>query len=321
MWAAADKAGDTQTKNDAHTSAKGIRAQSGYSGGSDGSQVISLSSGRSYSSVSDYSSSDDYYTTGRTSVSSAGSIDQANTNSAAWKVAESAGDKATMATLAAANALYRLEVNSSGSGTVVYDSARGSSTYTQSDGTKVTNDSTLYSTGGKVAAAVITTTDISGTATTQLINFQSDSSMTAYVQTYSGNQQLATALANAYNARTDTNAAQDLTWLTLDTNNAKSLSRSQLNEIASMQAKGEAYVAATINGWSASKQAEYESQITKVKSDFYTALKNGNQSGMDAANAEGERLRGNNNYTGSNNLALGGHYASTEDASVYHSSR
>lgn len=113
-------------------------------------------------------------------VSAASSIEeQMAANSAAWQIANAAGDKAACDALHAANvALAQQAAGNSGSAS--YDSASGTWNITTSSGSTITSSSSYD--GGKTTTATYTTVTSSGSTSVTTDSTYTDSSIDAYLK-------------------------------------------------------------------------------------------------------------------------------------------
>ena len=231
--------------------------------------------------------------------------DQMAANSAAWAIANAAGDKATCDALHAANvALANQAAGSSGSAT--FNSASGTWNITTSSGSNISSASSGST--GKSGNITYTTTTSSGSRTTTTDHSYSSSSIDAYYQYGGTNTGLNTAYNNAAEQVYQTGSYGDSVTGRLD---------------AQRGAETEAAVAQRLLGLSNKETAELSAKLLNAKQDYIAA-----SDAYDAAVAAGdtkaaaaakaamaeahdaaETARGSYGYTGDNDHnADGGSY-------------
>jgi len=234
------------------------------------------------------------------SASAAGSVtDQMAANSAAWHIANAAGDTKTCEALHAANATLANQA-ASGGGSASYNSSSGTWNITTSSGSNISSSG---SSGGKSSSISYTTTTSSGQVSSSNNSSYTDSSISAYKSSGGTN----TGLQTAYN------------------NDAERVSSTgdYGGVVATSSAASEAAVAKALLGLTDAQAQQLQKELESSKNTYVTAkaeyddaVKSGNTAAADAAKAKmdaahdnAQTTRDNYGYTGdSTNYTDGGYY-------------
>ena len=228
--------------------------------------------------------------------------DQMAANSAAWHVANAAGDKATCDALHAANVALANQA-ASGGGSASYNSSSGTWNITSSSGSNISSSS---SSNGKQTTSTYTTTTSSGRTSSTSVDSYSSSSISSYKSNGGTNQGLQTAYNNdAYNV---------------------SSTGSYGNTNAVSSAAAEAAVAKELLGLTNAQAAKLQADLEAAKQDYINAdnaynaaVASGDaaaiaaaQAQKDAAHDAAQATRASYNYTGdSEEYNDGGYYDGT----------
>ena len=228
--------------------------------------------------------------------------DQMAANSAAWHVANAAGDKATCDALHAANVALANQA-ASGGGSASYNSSSGTWNITTSSRSNISSSS---SSNGKQTTSTYTTTTSSGRTSSTSVDSYSSSSISAYKSNGGTNQGLQTAYNNdAYNV---------------------SSTGSYGNTNAVSSAAAEAAVAKELLGLTNAQAAKLQADLEAAKQDYINAdnaynaaVASGDaaaiaaaQAQKDAAHDAAQATRAAYNYTGdSEEYNDGGYYDGT----------
>ena len=228
--------------------------------------------------------------------------DQMAANSAAWHVANAAGDKATCDALHAANKKLAAQA-ASGGGSASYNSSSGTWNITTSSGSNISSSS---SSNGKQTTSTYTTTTSSGRTSSTSVDSYSSSSISSYKSNGGTNQGLQTAYNNdAYNV---------------------SSTGSYGNTNAVSSAAAEAAVAKELLGLTNAQAAKLQADLEAAKQDYINAdnaykaaVASGDaaaiaaaQAQKDAAHDAAQATRASYNYTGdSEEYNDGGYYDGT----------
>jgi hypothetical protein len=234
------------------------------------------------------------------SASAAGSVtDQMAANSAAWHIANAAGDKATCDALHAANVALANSA-ASGGGSASYNSSSGTWNITTSSGSNISSSG---SSNGKSSSVSYTTTTSSGHVSSSTTSSYPDSSIAAYKGAGGTN----TGLQTAYN------------------NDAEKVSSTGAygNEVAVSSAASEAAVAKALLGLTNAQTLQLQKDLEATKktyvdaqAEYRDAVNSGNTAAadaakakMDAAHEKAQTTRENYGYTGdSTDYTDGGYY-------------
>ena len=228
--------------------------------------------------------------------------DQMAANSAAWHVANAAGDKATCDALHAANVALANQA-ASGGGSASYNSSSGTWNITTSSRSNISSSS---SSNGKQTTSTYTTTTSSGRTSSTSVDSYSSSSISSYKSNGGTNQGLQTAYNNdAYNV---------------------SSTGSYGNTNAVSSAAAEAAVAKELLGLTNAQAAKLQADLEAAKQDYINAdnaynaaVASGDaaaiaaaQAQKDAAHDAAQATRASYNYTGdSEEYNDGGYYDGT----------
>ena len=228
--------------------------------------------------------------------------DQMAANSAAWHVANAAGDKATCDALHAANEKLAAQA-ASGGGSASYNSSSGTWNITTSSRSNISSSS---SSNGKQTTSTYTTTTSSGRTSSTSVDSYSSSSISSYKSNGGTNQGLQTAYNNdAYNV---------------------SSTGSYGNTNAVSSAAAEAAVAKELLGLTNAQAAKLQADLEAAKQDYINAdnaykaaVASGDaaaiaaaQAQKDAAHDAAQATRASYNYTGdSEEYNDGGYYDGT----------
>ena len=228
--------------------------------------------------------------------------DQMAANSAAWHVANAAGDKATCDALHAANEKLAAQA-ASGGGSASYNSSSGTWNITTSSGSNISSSS---SSNGKQTTSTYTTTTSSGRTSSTSVDSYSSSSISSYKSNGGTNQGLQTAYNNdAYNVSSTGNYG---------------------NTNAISSAAAEAAVAKELLGLTNAQAAKLQADLEAAKQDYINAdnaykaaVASGDaaaiaaaQAQKDAAHDAAQATRASYNYTGdSEEYNDGGYYDGT----------
>ena len=233
--------------------------------------------------------------------------EQMAANSAAWIIANNAGDKATCDALHAANVALAAQAAGS-SGTASYNSSKGTWDITTSSGSKITSSSS--SSGGKTRTSTYTTTTKTGKTSSAFSNSYSSNSINAYKSNGGTNEGLTTSYNNAATAVTSsgdygTNAVKNSAAEEVAVVQALlGLTNAQARKLqADLESSKQEYQSA---------QAAYEAAV--AAGDTAAAAKA--QERMTAAHNAAEAARSEYNYTGdTSNVEDGGYYDGTGNPS------
>lgn len=235
-------------------------------------------------------------------ASAASSIqDQMAANSAAWHIANAAGDKATCDALHAANvALANQAAGSSGSAT--FNSAAGTWDISTSSGDRITSSGDTY-TGGKSNGITYTTTSSSGKVSSSSNKSYTSSSISAYKNAGGTNSGLETAYNN--------DAARVTADGTYAKNNAVTTAQEEVAVVKELLGLTNAEAKKLEADLNAQKQAYQSAQAA-----YNAAVASGDEAAaaearaqMDAAHEAAEETRAQYNYTGDTaDVNDGGYY-------------
>lgn len=228
--------------------------------------------------------------------------DQMAANSAAWHVANAAGDKATCDALHAANVALANQA-ASGGGSATFNSSSGTWNITTSSGSTISSSG---SSNGKQHTSTYTTTTSSGRTSSTSVDSYSSSSISSYKSNGGTNQGLQTAYNNdAYNVSSTGNYG---------------------NTNAISSAAAEAAVAKELLGLTNAQAAKLQADLEAAKQDYINAdnaykaaVASGDAAAIAAAKAQKEAAhdaaqatRASYNYTGdSEEYNDGGYYEGT----------
>ncbi len=242
-------------------------------------------------------------------ASAASSIqDQMAANSAAWHIANAAGDKATCDALHAANVALAQQA-AGGSGSATFNSAAGTWDITTSSGSKITSSGN-NSGGGKSNGITYTTTTSSGSVSSTSNKSYTSSSIDAYKNAGGTNAGLETAYNNDAARVTETgNYAK---------NNAVTTAQEEVAVVKELLGLTDAEAKKLEADLNAQKQAYQSAQAA-----YNAAVASGDEDAaaeakaqMTAAHEAAEETRAQYNYTGDTETAHdGGYYDDWEDPS------
>ncbi len=234
-------------------------------------------------------------------ASAASSIqDQMAANSAAWHIANAAGDKATCDALHAANVALANQA-AGGSGSATFNSAAGTWDITTSSGDRITSSGDTYS-GGKSNGITYTTTSSSGRVSSSSNKSYTSSSIDAYKSAGGTNSGLETAYNN--------DAARVTADGTYAKNNAVTTAQEEVAVVKELLGLTDSQARKLESDLNAQKQAYQSAQAA-----YNAAVASGDESAaaearaqMDAAHEAAEETRAQYNYTGDTDTAHDGGY-------------
>ncbi len=234
-------------------------------------------------------------------ASAASSIqDQMAANSAAWHIANAAGDKATCDALHAANVALANQA-AGGSGSATFNSAAGTWDITTSSGDRITSSGDTYS-GGKSNGITYTTTSSSGRVSSSSNKSYTSSSIDAYKSAGGTNSGLETAYNN--------DAARVTADGTYAKNNAVTTAQEEVAVVKELLGLTDSQARKLESDLNAQKQAYQSAQAA-----YNAAVASGDEAAaaearaqMDAAHEAAEETRAQYNYTGDTDTAHDGGY-------------